>query len=172
MATQEFLLTSAINRYYFSKNLTLRSVADAVTATSTSLTSATAAFSASDVGAGVTGAGIAGGTTISSVTNATTVVLSAATTASASGVTVAITRTNTLGLAAFQTAINTDLAAYFTTVPTLVTQPSAPSTAILIVNPNLILSIPAGSWVGFNGGNWQVMPDAAMQGSIFTTATV
>jgi hypothetical protein len=67
-----------------------RTVTDAVTATSTALTSATADFTAADVGAVVAGAGITAGTYIASVTNATTVVLSAATTATATGVTVAI----------------------------------------------------------------------------------
>lgn len=73
-----------------------RTVADGATATSTALTSATAGFTAADVGAGVSGAGIPFGTTIASVTNATTVVLSAATTANASGVSVTITRTDGL----------------------------------------------------------------------------
>lgn len=67
-----------------------RTVADGVTATSTALTSATAAFTAGDVGAAVSGSGIPAGTTITSVTNATTVVLSAATTATASSVSVTI----------------------------------------------------------------------------------
>jgi hypothetical protein len=55
------------------------------------MVSATAAFVAGDVGSFVTGPGIAAGTTIASRTNATTVVLSAATTASASGLTITIT---------------------------------------------------------------------------------
>lgn len=67
-----------------------RTVADGVTATNTALTSATAAFTAGDVGAAVSGSGIAAGTTIASVTNATTAVLSAATTATATGVSVTI----------------------------------------------------------------------------------
>lgn len=167
----EFLLTTAIQRYFFTKNLTLRSVTDGVTAASTTVTSATAAFSASDVGASISGGTIPGGATIASVTNATTVVISAAATV-ATNVTLTITRTNTLGIAAFQTAINTDLAAYFTTVPTLVTQPGAANTPMLIVNPNLILSVPPGSWIGYNQGNWQVLPDAAMQGSVFTATNV
>jgi hypothetical protein len=166
----EFLLTSDIKRYYFTQNLTLRSVTDAVTATSTSLTSATAAFSASDVGAAVTGAGIQASTTIASVTNATTVVLSQATTASASGVTVTITRTNNLGIAAFQTAINTDFASVFSPVPTLVV-PGAANTPVLIVNSTLALSIPPGAWLGYNAGNWQVLTTAQLN-SLFTPATV
>lgn len=60
-------------------NANSRSVVDAlVTTGSTTLTSATAFFDAGDVGRSVTGQFIADGTTISSVTNATTVVLSAA----------------------------------------------------------------------------------------------
>jgi len=61
-----------------------------MTATNTALTSASAAFTQADKGKLVTGTGIAAGTTISSVTNGTTVVLSQATTATATGVTVTI----------------------------------------------------------------------------------
>lgn len=64
-----------------------KTVTDGVTNTDTSLVSATAAFVSTDVGTTVTGTGIPGGTTIASVTNATTVVLSAPTTATATGVT-------------------------------------------------------------------------------------
>lgn len=68
-----------------------RSVTDGVTATDTSLTSATGAFTSADVGATVSGTGVTVGTRISTVTNSTTVVLDRATTASATGVTIAIT---------------------------------------------------------------------------------
>ena len=63
-----------------------RFVADGVTNTTTTVTSATAAFTSADVGSFVTGAGIPAGATIASVTNATTIVLSAAATATATGV--------------------------------------------------------------------------------------
>lgn len=63
---------------------------DGVTNTDTSLVSASAAFVAGDVGKTVTGAGIPAGTTIASRTNATTVVLSAATTATATSVSITI----------------------------------------------------------------------------------
>lgn len=63
---------------------------DGVTNTDTSLVSATATFVAGDVGKVVSGAGIVVGTTIASRTNGTTVVLSAATTATATGVTFSI----------------------------------------------------------------------------------
>jgi len=67
-----------------------RTVADGVTNTDTSLVSATAVFTQDDVGKPVSGTGIAAGTTILSRTSATTVVLSAATTATATGVTITI----------------------------------------------------------------------------------
>lgn len=69
-----------------------RTVADAATtAASTTLTSATAAFVAGDVASTVVGTGIPAGVTIVSVTNGTTVVMSAAATATASGVSVTVT---------------------------------------------------------------------------------
>lgn len=171
MAT-EFLSTPTIQRYFFTVHPGLRVVTDAGTATSTALTSVTAAFVAADVGASVTGAGIAGGTTISSVTNGTTVVLSAATTATATNVTVTITRTNAFALSTFQTAVNADFASVFSPVPTLVTQPAAPSVALLIVSPTQVLSISPGQYVGYNYGNWQVLPASAMTGSLFTQTNV
>lgn len=63
-----------------------RRVGDAVTATSTALTSASAAFTSDDVGKTVIGDGFAIGTTIASRSSATAVVLSTATTATATGV--------------------------------------------------------------------------------------
>lgn len=68
-----------------------RVVTDGVTTnTSTTLTSATAAFVTYDVGLPISGTGIPAGTTIASRTNATTVVLSQAATATNTGVTVTI----------------------------------------------------------------------------------
>lgn len=65
-----------------------RVVTDGVTtASSTTVTSASGAFTNDDVGRTVTGGTVPAGATISSVTNATTIVLSAAPTASATGVT-------------------------------------------------------------------------------------
>jgi len=61
-----------------------RTVSDGATNTNTTVTSATAAFaSPADVGAYIAGPGIPNGTTIASVTNGTTVVISAAATATA-----------------------------------------------------------------------------------------
>lgn len=77
-----------------------RTVTDGVTSTNTALTSATAAFTQDDVGDTVSGTGIFAGSTIISVTNPTTVVLSHATTATATGVSVTIT--GPTGVAGFQ----------------------------------------------------------------------
>jgi hypothetical protein len=63
-----------------------RSVTDGVLNSTITVTSATASFVASDVGRPVTGTGIPAGTTIVNVTNGTTIVLSAAATATATGV--------------------------------------------------------------------------------------
>jgi hypothetical protein len=68
-----------------------RFVTDGVTNSSTTVTSATAAFTSADVGSFVTGAGSPANATIASVTTATTVVLSAAAIATATGVTLTIT---------------------------------------------------------------------------------
>lgn len=65
---------------------------DAVTNSTTLITSATAAFTFSDVGRPISGAGIPANTTIASVTSATNAVMSQAATASASGVTITIVR--------------------------------------------------------------------------------
>ena len=67
-----------------------RTVTDGVLNTNTSLVSASASFTSADVGRAVAGSGITVGTTIDSVSNTTTVVLSDATTATATGVTVLI----------------------------------------------------------------------------------
>lgn len=73
-----------------------RTVTDASrTSDSPTLTSATAAFTADDVGRSVTGVGIPGGTTILTVTNATTIQMSANATSTATGATVTFgARTN------------------------------------------------------------------------------
>src|SRR5664279_1312163 len=67
------------------------SVSDAVTNSTTTLTSATAKFNASDLGHTITGSGIPAGTTIAGVTNSATITLSQAATATATGVTITIT---------------------------------------------------------------------------------
>ncbi len=68
-----------------------RTVTDGVTTNaSTTVTSATAAFAAKDVGKSLSGTGIPAGATVASVTNATTIVMSAAATAAGTGVSITI----------------------------------------------------------------------------------
>lgn len=67
--------------------------ADGTTATNTTVTSATAAFTAADVGKTITGAGIPAATTITVIGSATSVTVSQATTATATGVSITIHRT-------------------------------------------------------------------------------
>lgn len=67
-----------------------RSVSDGVLNSTTTVTSATAAFTAADVGKSISATGIPAGAVIQSRTNGTTIVLSVAATATASGVTLTI----------------------------------------------------------------------------------
>jgi len=67
-------------------------VTDGVLNSSTTVTSATAAFTAADVGRTISGTGIPALATIASVSNATTVIISSAATATATGVTLTIGR--------------------------------------------------------------------------------
>jgi hypothetical protein len=73
-----------------------RTVSDGVLNSTTTVVSATAAFGAGDVGRGISGAGIPANATIVSVTNATTVIISAAATATGPGVSVTVTSTTAL----------------------------------------------------------------------------
>jgi hypothetical protein len=83
-----------------------RAVTDgATTNTDATVTSATAAFTAADVGRGITGAGVPAATTILSVTNATTIEMSANATATATGVTLTIVPDGTFAFA--ETAVKT-----------------------------------------------------------------
>ncbi len=70
-----------------------RIVSDGVTNSTTTITSATAAFTNADIGSYVTGSGITALAKIVSITNATTAVISIAATASATGVSLTITPT-------------------------------------------------------------------------------
>lgn len=88
--------TFAVGDYWAEKNGTTigdgttRTVTDGVLNSTTTITSASAAFVAGDVGAKVTGTGIPVNTVIASRTNSTTVVLSHAATATATGVHITI----------------------------------------------------------------------------------
>lgn len=75
-----------------------RSVTDGVTNSTTTVTSATAAFVAGDVGALITGAGIPAGATIVTINSVTSVIISAAATATATGVALVINAIRTIAL--------------------------------------------------------------------------
>lgn len=89
LATSSYVPNLDTHQY---RSVVTRSVTDgATTASSTTVTSATAAFTSADVGARISGGSIPAGATISSVTNGTTVVISAAATATATAVTLTVT---------------------------------------------------------------------------------
>jgi hypothetical protein len=48
----------------------------------------------------------------------------------------------------------------------------APTVALIIVNANLVLTVNPTDWVGFNYGNWQVVPNSKMSGLSFTASSV
>lgn len=83
-----------------------RVVIDGVTNTDTTLSSATAAFTSADIGKRVSGTGITAGSYIVSITSATAVVLSAATTATDTGVSI------TIGTALASASYNASLLPY------------------------------------------------------------
>lgn len=92
----------------------VRSVTDGVTSSNTTVTSATAAFANADVGALITGTGIPTGTFITVIGSATSVTISQAATASATGVTLTFRRygvsrviTDTADAAALGVAVGT-----------------------------------------------------------------
>jgi Pectate lyase superfamily protein len=100
--------TTVANTFVLAPPTAGRTTLDGVTNTDTSLVSATLAFVAGDVGRQVFGSGIFAGSTITSVTNGTTVVLSHVTTATATGVTVTLAPSAkiTAGTGTDQIAVN------------------------------------------------------------------
>lgn len=84
-----------------------RTVNDGVTTNaSTTVTSATAAFTSSDISRTISGAGIPSGATITAVGSATSITISAAATASATGVTLTLGPLSTLTAAEWETALS------------------------------------------------------------------
>jgi ribose 5-phosphate isomerase RpiB len=183
MAT-EFLPTAGISRFYFTQYNNPRSnAADGhTTNTSTTITSATASFNATyDVGATITGTGIPNGTTISSVTNSTTAVISQAATATNTNTVFTITQTNTNALAQFQANLISDWGASGTVAQLLpstfqvLVNSNAPSTALVIDQNSQVHSVAQTQWLGFNQGAWSVVNNSLMTGgggSTYTPATV
>ena len=113
-----------------------RQVTDvAITSGSTTLTSATASFSAADIGAAVNGANIPVGATIQSVTNATTAVMSAKANLTRTNVQVAISRTRSIVYA----VTNQEIRRTESGVPTIIassTDRLIPETLDCDSNPN------------------------------------
>lgn len=88
-----FIAPNSGGQVFYVNQGALRTPTDGVTTnTSTTVTSATAFFNQSDIGATITGTGIQGSTTIVSVTNGTTAVLSLPATAGGTAISFAITR--------------------------------------------------------------------------------
>jgi len=161
MAT-EFLAVPDIKRYAFSQYpAAARTVADgATTNASTTVTSATAAFTSLDVGATISGTNIPGGATITSVTNATTVVTSGNSTGTGSSISLTITRTNANALTAFQNVYQADIPS-LASVQVLATV-AAPTVGIVITPNSGVLAVNPTDWLGYNYGNYQVVPVTSM----------
>lgn len=91
-STPATVTLSAVPTVNITSPAPVRVVTDGVTtASSATVTSATAAFTAADVGSSITGGSIPAGTTITTINSATSVLLSANATSSATGVTLTIT---------------------------------------------------------------------------------
>lgn len=168
MAATQFLPLTELAQIQSFIRYATRAVSDGVLNSTTTVTSATAAFTSSDVGATIVGTGIPVNATIASVTNATTVVISAAATATSSGVTLTVTQTPTLGSAALATALNSAFGATAGNIQCFVDTTSGKTTqALVVAADNLVFSVPVGSWVGFNGGTWAQYTAAGLA-AVFT----
>lgn len=162
MATQ-FLPISEVARVQTFVRYATRVVSDGVLNSTTTVTSATAAFTAADVGATITGTGIPANTTIASVTNSTTVVLSAAATATANNVTLTITQTTSNAVSTLATALNSAFGATAGNIQCFTDTTTGQTTnAVVVVQDNTVFSVPVGNWVGWNGGIWTQYSPAQM----------
>lgn len=112
-----------------------------VTVSTTGLTSATANFKPTDAGRAITGTDLAHGTTIASVTNATTVVLSKAATATST------TEQVTIGTAANQTTARFVHDVHTTSASTTITSASASFQSWDVNLPVVGTNIPAGDYI-------------------------
>lgn len=164
MAATQFLPLSVVNKNLQSfVRYATRVVADGVLNTTTTVTSATAAFTSADVGAAISGTGIPANATIASVTNATTVVISAAATATASGVTLTITQTAALGVPVLATALNAAFGTQAGLVQCWVDSTTGQTTqAVVDANNQSVFSVPVGNYVSYFNGVWQQQSPAQM----------
>lgn len=74
-------------------------------------------------------------------------------------------------VAAFSTIFNTDWAANLSVAVQALATTALPLVAILIVN-NQVLTVNPGDWIGFNYGQWTVVPNSKMSGTSYTPSTV
>lgn len=170
----EFLAAPNLLRYAFFQYPALaRTVTDgATTSASTTVTSATANFTSLDVGASISGGSIPGGATISSVTNATTVVISSSVgITTASGVTLTITRTGANGISGFQTVYQAGISALASVQAVAGTVIGGSASSALIITPGNgpVVAVAPGQYLGFNFGTYQVL-SASQIGRVVTDA--
>ncbi len=164
MTATQFIPTFMTSKTQSFVQYAARTVTDGVTSSSTALTSASAVFTSLDVGASVTGTGIPGGATIVSVTNGTTVVLSASTTATGTGVTVTITRTTANAVSGLSTALTSAFAATAGTIQ-VSADGKVTGNALWWANDTSVTSVAPSNWLGFNNGQWAQYTPAQMNGS-------
>ena len=164
MTATQFIPTFMTSKTQSFVQYAARTVTDGVTSSSTALTSASAVFTSLDVGASVTGTGIPGGATIVSVTNGTTVVLSASTTATGTGVTVTITRTTANAVSGLSTALTSAFAATAGTIQ-VSADGQVTGNALVVANDSVVLSVLPANWIGFNNSQWAQYTPVQMNGS-------
>lgn len=166
MTSVQYLPITEVSKVQSFVRYATRVVTDGATSTNTALTSATATFTAADVGAAVSGAGIQANTTIASVTNGTTVVLSLATTATASSVTVTITQTAALGVPVFATALNSAFGAAAGNIQCVVDNTSGLTTqAVVVSGDTTVFSVPLGGFVSYFQNTWQQLTPTQLAAS-------
>lgn len=156
MAATQFLPIAELQKLQYFVRYATRSVADGVLNSTTTVTSATAAFTSADVGASISGTGIPGGATITTVNSGTSVTISAAATATNTGVTLTITQTTSNAVTSLGTALNSAFAATAGNIQTWQDTTSGQTTNCVIDSGNTsVLSVAVGNWVGWNNGGWQ-----------------
>jgi hypothetical protein len=143
----------------------VRTVSDGVLNSTTSISSATALFTAADVGATVVGTGIPTSDTIASQTG-TAAVLAAAATATASGVALTITQTPALAAALLATQLNAAWGSLVGNVQCWVDTTSGQTTQCVIdANNQAVFSMPLGNYVTVVNSQLQQVTPAQLAAS-------
>lgn len=175
MAAVSFLPIGEIAKLQSFVRYATRTVSDgATTSSSTTVSSATAAFTSSDVGASISGGSIPNGATIVSITSGTAVVISSSSgITTGTGVALTITQTAALATPLLSTALNTAFGATAGNIQTFVDTTSGLTTqAVVISGDSTVFSVPLGSWVGYNSGAWTQYTAASLAAAFvqyFTT---